>query len=124
VIVHDVGTNTAGSSPVDDSGTEVCTGIVIDGPTDAAAALDVTADVASGVAGTLADADPAGEAADEGEADGEGEGEADGEGEATGVASRMPACLPTKNAPTQIPITQANPMTDSVLLLAGVIELT
>jgi hypothetical protein len=42
---------------------------------------------------------------------------------ATGEAFRLPACLPTKNAPTQIPMTQANPSIDSVRLLAGVIEL-
>ena len=60
--------------------------------------------------------------------DGDGEVLADGrtlpdEGGAAGEALRLPACLPTKNAPTQIPMTQANPSIDSVRLLAGVIEL-
>jgi hypothetical protein len=52
------------------------------------------------------------------------EGGAAGEATAAGEALRLPACLPTKNAPTQIPMTQANPRIDSVRLLAGVIELT
>jgi hypothetical protein len=121
--VQDVGTNTAGSSPADDNGTEVWIGIVIEGATDARDALDVAA-----VAGTLADADAdAGavvcvDAADEGDGeDGDKLGEGDVVGE--GDAFRLPACLPTKNAPTQIPMTQANPSIDSVRLLAGVIEL-
>ena len=116
----------AGFSPADDNGTEVCTGIVIDGPTEAAGGLDVTADVASGVAGTLADADPVGGAvarvdtADDGGEDRDKLGDVGGVGDAL----RLPACLPMKNAPTQIPMTATNPSIDSVRLLAGVIELT
>jgi hypothetical protein len=125
VIVQDVGINTAGFSPADDKGTEVCTGIVIEGPTDTATALDVTAGVAGGIAGgiagALADADA------EGDVDGvtaTGVATAGGEVTAAGEALRLPACLPTKNAPTQIPTTPTKPRIDSVRLLAGVIELT
>jgi hypothetical protein len=57
----------------------------------------------------------------EGVADGEATG---GKAAAAGVALRPPACLPTRNAPTQIPMTPTNPSIDSVRLLAGVIELT
>lgn len=118
VIVQDVGTNTAGFSPADDNGTEASTGIVIEGPTEAPGGLDVTADIAAwvagGVGGTLADAD----------ADGGAVGGVDTDDGGDGVALRPPACLPTKNAPTQIPMTATNPSIERLLLLAGVIEAT
>ena len=118
MIVQDVGTNTAGFSPADDNGTEVCTGIVIDGPTEAAGGLADT-DADGSTIACVEDADDGGEDRDElGEADDE-LGDVGG-----GDALRLPACLPTKNAPMQIPMTAKNPSIDRVRLLAGVMSWT
>jgi hypothetical protein len=138
VIVHDVGSKTAGLSLADDSGSEVRTGIVIDGPTDMAAAVDETAGVAGGVASTRTDADAvdgvnAGDVedadaedadADAEGADGSGVGEVDVVGVGEIAAFLLPACLPTKYAAMQSPIRITDPRMARFRLRDGVIELT
>jgi hypothetical protein len=134
VIVHEVGTNTAGFSPADDRGTEVCTGSVIDGPTDAGARDDGGANTDAG-----ADGDSEGEGADDGEADTRTDGEdgaaerdanSNGFGE-TAVAGaagsdalRLPACLPKRNAPTHSATRSTAPPIASVRLLDRFMKLT
>ena len=103
VIVQDVGTNTAGFSPADDNGTEVCTGIVIEGPSDAAGALGDANDDDGAIACV--------DTADDGGEDGDERAEGDGAGVGRGAAFRLPACLPTKKAATQRPIRTTNPAT-------------
>ena len=136
VIVHDVGNSTEGSSPVVESGTEIRTGSLSDGPSEAAvaAALDVSADAIAieadgeGLDGEGLD----GEGLDGEGLDGEGlDGEGlDGEGldgeTAGGVAvvCRLPACLPTKNAATHSPIRTTNPATARFRLFDELIEPT
>jgi hypothetical protein len=136
VIAHDVGTKTAGSSPADDNGTEVCTGSVIDGPTDAAAATELDdgelddgapdgAELAAcdGLAGGgLADND--GDRDSDTDGDKLGEAEADAGGVAGTDAFRLPACLPMKNAPIASPIRTTNATIARLRLLDGVIEPT
>jgi hypothetical protein len=118
VTVHEVGSRTAGLSLADDNGTEVLTGIVIDGPTDRAAAVDEAAWLAS--AGAVDDAGAGEDDVMVGEADVGG-----GVGEATGSAAfLLPACLPKRNAPTHSPISRSAPTTASVRLLDALIELT
>jgi hypothetical protein len=135
VIVHDVGTNTAGFSPADDNDTEFCTGMVIDGP--ACTAADETATVADGGAIALADAvDP--DEADAGDGEGEDGGDEGGRvgdvgsgldddevvGAAGGDAFRLPACLPKRNAPTHKPIRTTAPTTANTRWLDGLIDAT
>jgi hypothetical protein len=129
-MVHDAGSKTLGSWPAVDNAIETWIGMLVGFP-------DVGATSAEAAAETGGEAD--GEVLADGRtlpvesvADGEATcGEAAAVGEATrgetaaaGVALRLPACLPTKNAPTQIPMTPMNPRIDSVRLLAGVIEVT
>ena len=106
--MHEVGTNTAGFSPVDDNGTEVCAGIVIELDGGVVGEGDGLADAGGGVA----------------DADGGALGAGDVAGASGGDAFRLPACLPTKNAATQSPIRTTNPATARLRLLDGVIELT
>jgi hypothetical protein len=118
--VHTVGTNTAGFSPAEDSGTDVLTGIVVDGPTDAVAVADpegknVMVDVSRDVLAI---------GLGSGALDGRVDGEAELVGATTGAALRLPACLPTKNAATHNPIRTTNPATARFRLLNEVIELT
>lgn len=130
VIVQDVGTKTAGFSPADDNDTEVCTGIVIDGPTDAAA-VDETAAAADGVAIAPADAVVGAEVdvVDDVDADVEGEdgrglGEDDVAGAVGSEAFLLPACLPKRNAPTHRPIRTTAPTTANARWLDGLIDAT
>jgi hypothetical protein len=118
LIVHEVATNTAGSSPIVDSGTEVCTGIVIDAGGGVLAGAVLAGRVLDGgvLDGGLADAC--------GDSDGDALGEADAVGGAGGEAFRLPACLPKKNAATQRPIRKTNPATVRRRLLDGFIALT
>ena len=129
LIVHEVGTSTAGFSPVDDSGTEIRSGMVMDGPKEEARPADadttaVKVDVSGDVLVIKLDA----EALGDGEAlTGGGtlldEGCVTAAGWAAEATLRLPACLPTKNTPTHKPTMPTNPRTDSVRLLARVIEL-
>ena len=124
LIVHEVATNTAGFSPAVDSGTEVCTGIVIDaegGVLDGAMLDDAMLDGAV-LDGGLADA--RGDTDGDADADGDALGEADAVGGAGSEAFRPPACLPKKNAATQRPIRKTNPATVRRRLLDGLITRT
>ncbi|HEY3923393.1 MAG TPA: hypothetical protein VGL75_02440 [Acidothermaceae bacterium] len=120
VIVHDVGTNTAGFSPADDNDTEVCTGMVIDGP--AGAAADETATVADGGASAPADA------VDTDDVDADEADAADGEGEVVGAAGSeaflLPACLPKRKAPTHSPIRTTVPTAANARWLDLLIDAT
>jgi hypothetical protein len=119
VTVHEVGSRTAGLSLADDNGTEVCTGIVMLGPSDASGdALAIELD-GEGLDGEGLDGEL------DGGALGEGEGLADiGGGAAGSEAVRLPACLPTKNAATHNPIRTTNPATARFRLVDALIELT
>lgn len=132
LIVHEVGTNTAGLSPVVDSGTEVCTGSEVE------ATGDVLADVLAIELndGAVLDGAVLGDAVLDGAVldgavlgdavlgDGDEFGDADVVGAAGSAAFRLPACLPTKNAATHSPIRTTNPTTPRLRLLDGLIELT
>jgi hypothetical protein len=129
LIVHEVATNTAGFSPAVDSGTEVCTGIVIDaegGVLDGAMLDDAMLDDAM-LDGAVLDgglADARGDTDGGADADGDALGEADAVGGAGSEAFRPPACLPKKNAATQRPIRKTNPATVRRRLLDGLITRT
>ena len=129
LIVHEVATNTAGFSPAVDSGTEVCTGIVIDaegGVLDGAMLDDAMLDDAM-LDGAVLDgglADARGDTDGGADADGDALGEADAVGGAGSEAFRPPACLPKKNAATQRPIRKTNPATVRRRLVDGFIALT
>jgi hypothetical protein len=134
LIVHEVATNTAGFSPTVDSGTEVCTGMVIDaegGVLDGAvldgrvldgAVLDGAVLDGGVLDGGLVDA--CGDTDGDADADGDALGEADPVGGAGSEAFRLPACLPKKNAATQRPIRKTNPATVRRRLVDGFIALT
>jgi hypothetical protein len=139
LIVHEVATNTAGFSPAVDSGTEVCTGIVIDaegGVLDGAmldgAMLDGAVLDGAVLDGAVLDdavldgglADARGDTDGDADADGDALGEADAVGGAGSEAFRPPACLPKKNAATQRPIRKTNPATVRRRLVDGFIALT
>jgi hypothetical protein len=129
LIVHEVATNTAGFSPAVDSGTEVCTGIVIDaegGVLDGAMLDDAMLDDAM-LDGAVLDgglAESRGDTDGGADADGDALGEADAVGGAGSEAFRPPACLPKKNAATQRPIRKTNPATVRRRLLDGLITRT
>jgi hypothetical protein len=117
LIVHEVGTNTAGLSPVVDSGTEVCTGSEVEATGDVLAdvlAIELNDDAV--LDGAVLDGAVLG--------DGDEFGDADVVGAAGSAAFRLPACLPTKNAATHSPIRTTNPTTPRLRLLDGLIELT
>ena len=112
VIVHEVGSKTAGLSLVEDSGTEVCTGIVM---------LGVSAEVlATGLGGGEGLADIGGGADCDGDVAADG-GAVDTAGD---DALRLPACFPTKNAAMHSPISTINPATARFRLVEASIEPT
>jgi hypothetical protein len=137
-IVHEVGTNTAGSSPADDSGTEVCTGTVVVatvavGIADPGAALEITVDGEAidgeavngkAVDGGLVIATVDGAALADSEGDAEGDGTAELLGATTVEAFRLPACLPTKKAATHRPMRTTAPRTARFRLRDEVIRWT
>jgi hypothetical protein len=131
--VHEVGTNTAGSSPEVDSGTEVRTGIVIVGPTDVSGAALATGLDGGALGGALDGGALDGGAVSGGEevaaAGGdelvaEGDPDCDTEGESGADARRLPACLPKKKAPTHSPTRRTAPRDASFRFVDGLIELT